>query len=152
MRKGVIDKLDVQILNLLREDSRVSLREVSSKLGKAPGTVIKRVADMQNQGILRKYTVVVDLAKLGYPQTAVILIQTDGRIEFIKNTVSKMPNILSIYHVTGDYDIVLTAKFKDNAELSALVRELLKFSGIRRIVPGMALDVIKEDTNALCVQ
>lgn len=121
------------------------------KLGKAPGTVIKRVEDMQNEGVLKKYTIVLDLTKLGYTQTAVILIQTDGRVDSIKNAISKMSNVISIYQVTGDFDIVLTAKFRDNSELTAFTRQLLKFSNIRRIVPGMALDIIKEDTTALCV-
>jgi DNA-binding Lrp family transcriptional regulator len=136
---------------MLSEDSRLSLREVSLKLGRAPGTVKKRVTDMQNEGVLKKYTVLLDLTKVGYSQTAVILIQTDGRVDFIKNAISKMPNVISVYHVTGDFDIILTAKFKDNSEVSSFVRQMLKFSSIRRIVPGMALDVIKEDTNALCV-
>lgn len=140
----------MQILNLLKEDSRLSLREVSMKLGKAPGTVIKRVEDMQKQGILKKFTVVLDLEKLGYVQTAVILIQTDGRVDYVKNTISKMPNVISIYHITGDFDIVLTAKFRENSEISIFVRQLLKFNGIRRIVPGMALDIIKEETTAIC--
>lgn len=129
----------------------MSLREVSLKLGKAPGTVIKRVEDLQNEGVLKKYTIVLDLTKLGYTQTAVILIQTDGRVELIRKAISKMSNVISIYQVTGDFDIVLTAKFRDNTELTAFTRQLLKFSCIRRIVPGMALDIIKEDATALCV-
>lgn len=129
----------------------MSLREVSSKLGKAPGTVIKRVEDLQNEGVLKRYTIVLDLTKLGYTQTAVILIQTDGRVDFIKNAISKMSNVISIYQVTGDFDIILTAKFRDNSELATFTRQLLKFNSIRRIVPGLALDIIKEDTTALCV-
>lgn len=107
--------------------------------------------DLQNGGVLKKYTIILDLTKLGYTQTAVILIQTDGRVEFIKNAISIMPNVISIYQVTGDFDIILTAKFRGNSELTAFIRQLLKFNSIKRIVPGMALDIIKEDTTALCV-
>ncbi len=150
MKKGTIDRTDLQILKLLREDGRLSLREVSKKLGKAQGTVMKRVTDMQNEGILKRFTIILDLTKLGYVETAVILVQTDNRVDYVKNTIAKMPNVISIYHITGDFDIVLTAKFKDNSEISTFVSQLLSLNGIRRIIPGMALDVIKEETTALC--
>ena len=136
---------------MLRENSRVSLREISAKLNKAPGTVINRVADLQNQGILKKYTVVLDPTKLGFTQTAVILIQTGGRVEFIKNSISTMTNVLSVYQITGDFDVVITAKFKENSELVSFVKQLQKINGIRRIIPGVALEVIKEDTTSLCI-
>jgi len=146
-----MDDVDIQILNLLREDSRMSLRQVSIKVDKAIGTVMKRIKDLQNEGILKKYTVVLDPIKLGYTQTAVILVQTNGRIEFIKNTVSKMPSVIFVYQITGDFDIVITAKFKENSDLASFVKQLQKINGIRRIVPSMALNVIKEDITSLCV-
>jgi Lrp/AsnC family transcriptional regulator for asnA, asnC and gidA len=88
---------------------------------------------------------------LGYNKTAVILIQTSGRITYIKNTISKMPNVLCVYQIAGDFDVVLTAKFKENSELATLVKQLQKINGVYRIVPGVALDVIKEETTSLCV-
>ena len=136
---------------MLRENSRVSLREISTKLGKAPGTVINRVADLQNEGILKKYTIVLDPSKLGFTQTAVILIQTGGHVEFIKNSISTRVNVISVYRITGDFDIVLTAKFKENSEIVSFVKQLQKINGVRRIVSSVTLEVIKEDTTSLCV-
>lgn len=122
---------------MLKDDGRLSLREVSIKLDKAPGTVINRVAELQNEGIIKGYTIILDPTKLGYTHTAVILIQTSGRVEFIKSTISKMSNIISVYQITGDFDIILTAKFKENSEIVSFVKQLQKINGIHRIVPRL---------------
>jgi DNA-binding Lrp family transcriptional regulator len=146
LKKGVIDELDMKILNLLKEDSRIGLGEVSTKVKKSRGTVLNRVASLQDKGIVKKFTVVLDSEKLGYSQTAVFQIQTDGHLDSIKSTISDFPNVTSIYQITGDYDLVVTAKFRNNIELITFVSELQKSSAVRRIVSSVALDVIKEDT------
>ncbi len=145
MKKGVIDEIDVKILNLLREDSRIGFGEVSTKVKKSRGTVINRITSMQDKGIVKKFTVVLDSTKLGYSQTAVFLVQTDGRVDALKNTISGFPNVTSIYQVTGDFDVVLTAKFRDNSELLTFVNQIQQLNFVRRIVSSVALDVIKED-------
>jgi Transcriptional regulators len=145
LKKG-IDELDLKILSLLRQDSRIGLGEVSEKVKKSRGTILNRVASLQHKGILKKFTVVLDSEKLGYSQTGVFLIQTDGYLDSIKKTISELPNVTSIYQITGDFDVVLTAKFQNNTELVTFVSELQKYAGVRRIVSSVALDVIKEDT------
>jgi Lrp/AsnC family transcriptional regulator for asnA, asnC and gidA len=146
LKKGVIDELDMKILNLLKEDSRIGLGEVSSKVKKSRGTVLNRVTSLQNKGIVKKFTVVLDSEKLGYSQTAVFLIQTDGCLDSIKSVIADFPNVISSYQITGDFDIVLTAKFQNNSELVSFVSQLQKSHAIKRIVSAVALDVIKEDT------
>lgn len=146
MKKGVIDDLDMKILNLLKDDSRIGLGEVSTKVKKSRGTVLNRVASLQNKGIVKKFTVVLDSEKLGYCQTAVFLIQTDGCLDPIKNVISTFPNVTSSYQITGDFDVVLTAKFRNNSELVVFANQLQKCNTVKRIVSAVALDVIKEDT------
>jgi Lrp/AsnC family transcriptional regulator, regulator for asnA, asnC and gidA len=146
LKKGVVDDLDIKILNLLKDDSRIGLGVVSSKVKKSRGTILNRVASLQNKGIVKKFTVVLDSEKLGYSQTAVFLIQTDGYLDPIKNVISEFPNVTSSYQITGDFDIVLTAKFRNNSELVVFVNRLQKSNAVKRIVSAVALDVIKEDT------
>lgn len=150
LRKGVIDQLDSQILDILKEDSRLSLREISLKLGKSPGTIITRVENLQSQGILKRFAIIIDPAKLGYSLTAVILVQTSGRTDSIKNTLCRIPNIISIYQITGDFDVVLIAKFKGNEEIALFIKQLSNISGVRRVVTDVVLDIIKEEITAKC--
>ena len=62
-----------------------------------------------------------------------------------------MSNVISLYQITGDFDIVLTAKFKENSEIVSFVKQLQKINGIDRIVPSVSLEIIKEDAASLCV-
>lgn len=151
MKKNVPDKLDREILNVLNEDSRVSLREVSIKLNISPGTAKNRVDHLVNKGVLKGYTIVLDPIKLGYTHTAVIMIQTHGEIDSVKNCVMRFPNIISAYQTTGEFDLVIIAKSRGTEDLAVFTSQLSKIIGVQRIITDIALDIMKESMPAQCL-
>ena len=59
-------------------------------------------------------------SKMGYALTAIIMIQVEGgHIIEVENEIAKETNVLSVYDITGEYDAVVFAKFRDNAGLKA---------------------------------
>jgi DNA-binding Lrp family transcriptional regulator len=141
-----IDGVDIEILNLLQEDSRLSFNKIAKKLGISVGTAYNRVKNLEKKGILRNYTVVVDAAKIGYGLTAVILIQAEGKhLSDVENKIAEITNVVSVYDITGDYDITVIARFRDRADLNAFIKSLLTIPYIKRTVTNVALNVIKED-------
>ncbi len=60
-----IDVIDVQIIDLLQEDSRSSFRRLAHKLGISLGTAFDRVKSLENGGILKSHTTIVDSGKVG---------------------------------------------------------------------------------------
>lgn len=141
-----IDETDLRIINLLQEDSRLSFKKMATKLGISVGTAYNRVKSLEERGILKGYTVLVDPVKVGYSLTAIIMIQAEGKhLLDVENEIAKMKNVISVYDITGDFDIAVTARFKDRDSLNAFIKSLLTMPYVKRTVTNVALNVVKED-------
>ena len=116
-----LDAIDLQIIRALEEDSRVSLRKLAQRVGLSPSILHNRLEGLENDGIILGYVPVVDSAKMGYALTAIIMIQVEGgHILEVENEIAKESNVLSVYDITGEYDAIVFAKFRDNASLMAI--------------------------------
>jgi DNA-binding Lrp family transcriptional regulator len=140
------DELDIRIMTLLQQDSRISFNKIAEKLGISVGTAYNRVRDLEKNGVVRGYTVILDSTKLGFELTALILIQAEGKhLEEVETEIAKASSVIAVYDITGDYDAAIITKFKDRASLNDFVKNLLSTSHIKRTVTNVALNVIKED-------
>ena len=141
-----IDEIDLRIINLLQEDSRLSFNKIAHKLGISVGTALNRVKGLEDEGVLKGYTVIVDPNKVGYGLTAIILIQAEGKhLLDVENEVAKINNVISVYDITGDFDFVVLARFKNREGLNTFIKHLLTVPYVKRTVTNVALNVIKED-------
>ena len=140
------DEIDLQIINLLQEDSRLSFNRIANKLGISVGTAYNRVKSLEERGVLKGYTAVVDPVKLGFSLTAVILIQAEGKhLLDVENEIAKMSNVISVYDITGDFDVAVVARFRDRSSLNAFIKSLLSMPHVKRTVTNIVLNVLKED-------
>ena len=141
-----IDNIDVQIMSLLQEDSRLSFNKIAHKLGISVGTVCNRVKSLEDKGVLKGYTVLLDPNKVGFGLTVIILIQAEGKhLLDVEKEVAKINNVISVYDITGDFDFVIVARFKDRESLNTFIKSLLTIPYLKRTVTSVALNVIKED-------
>ena len=141
-----IDDVDFQIINLLQEDSRRSFNKIATKLGIAVGTAYNRVKSLEEKGILKGYTIMVDPVKLGYSLTAIILIQAEGKhLLEVEKEIAKLDNVISVYDITGDFDAAVVARFRDRSSLNSFIKNLLTTPHVRRSVTNVVLNVVKED-------
>ncbi len=141
-----LDDLDKQVITLLQENSRLSFNKIAKKLGVSVGTAYNRVKNLEETGILKGYTMILDPAKLGYELTALILIQATGKhLAKVEAEIAQVSSVVAVYDITGDYDAAIITKFKDRASLNDFVKNLLTNHHIKRTVTSLALNVIKED-------
>ncbi|MGB9936572.1 MAG: Lrp/AsnC family transcriptional regulator [Methanobacterium sp.] len=141
-----IDETDKKILNLLSEDGRMSYRKISRELDISVGTVHNRVEKFISAGIIKKFIPQIDYSKLGYKLTTVIGVRVKGGV--LRNWETKTAyhkNVLGIYDVTGEFDAILIARFRDTTELDAFVKELLKEGDVQRTYTQTVLNIVKED-------
>ncbi len=140
-----IEDIDLRILSLLQEDCRLSFNKIAKKLGISVGTAFNHVKNLEKKGIIEGYTLMLDSSKLGYGLTVIVMIQAEGSfLTDVENEISKSANTLAVYDITGDYDAVAIAKFKDRASLNAFIKNLLALPHIKRTVTHIVLNVIKE--------
>jgi Lrp/AsnC family transcriptional regulator for asnA, asnC and gidA len=145
---GNIDKVDLEIVTLLQEDSRQSFNRIANRLGISVGTAYNRVKNLKATGVLKSYTILLDPVKLGYSLTAVILVQAEGEhLLEVENEIAKTANVVAVYDIMGDYDAAVVARFKDRVNLNAFIKNLLAIPHVKRTVTNVALNIIKEDYN-----
>ncbi len=124
----------------------MSFNKIASKLGVSVGTAFNRVRSLEEKGVLKGYTALVDSDKLGYSLTAIIMVQAEGsHLTDVENEIAKTANVVAVYDITGNYDAVAIAKFKDRANLNVFIKNLLAMPHIKRTVTDIALNIIKED-------
>ncbi|WP_457752095.1 Lrp/AsnC family transcriptional regulator [Thermococcus sp.] len=142
----MVDDLDLRILSLLQKNSRLSYREIARELKVAVGTVYNRVKRMEEEGIINGFSPVLDYEKLGFGLTAVIGIKAQGRkILEIEREIAKKNQVIIVYDITGEFDIVVVAKFRDRADMNHFVKWLLSLDGVEKTNTSVAMQVVKED-------
>jgi len=142
-----IDNLDIQIIKLLQEDSRLSYNKIAEKLGISVGTAYNRIKNLEERGILKGYTVIVDPDKVGYGLTALILVQAEGKhLTEVESEIAKIDNVTSVYDITGEFDIAVIARFKDRDGLNKFIKSLVSLPYVKRTVTNVVLNVVKEDS------
>ncbi len=105
-----------------------------------------RIKKLEDKGVVKGYTAILDPVKLGYDLTAVIFIQTEGGyIKDLETELSQMANVIAIYEITGDFDIVSVVKLKDRDSLNTLIKNLLVTPHIKKTMTNITLNVVKED-------
>ncbi|MEM2910958.1 MAG: Lrp/AsnC family transcriptional regulator [Candidatus Bathyarchaeia archaeon] len=144
--KERLDNIDLRIINLLQEDSRLSYNKIASRLGISVGTAYNRIKSLEEKGVLKGYTVLIDMDKVGYNLTALILIQAEGKhLLDVETEIAKMNNVVAVYDITGDFDIAVIARFKDRDSLNQFIKSLLSLPYVKRTVTNVVLNVVKED-------
>nr|WP_042682648.1 Lrp/AsnC family transcriptional regulator [Thermococcus paralvinellae] len=142
----MIDELDRKILSLLQKDARLSYREIAKKLNVAVGTVYNRLKRLEEEGILKGFYPKLDYEKLGYELTAIIGVRAQGkRIIQIEREIAKDDHVLCVYDVTGEYDIIVIAKFKGREDMNRFVKKVLTIDGVEKTNTHVAMDIVKED-------
>lgn len=140
-----IDEIDLLILKELQEDARKSLKEIAERAGVAEGTVYNRINKMKKMGLIKKFIPVVDFSMLGYDLTAVIgVVAEGGHLEEIEEQIAKYKNVTAVYDVTGEFDILIVARFKDRESLDKFVKKIGSMENVTKTYTMLVLNVVKE--------
>jgi DNA-binding Lrp family transcriptional regulator len=141
-----LDKTDVKILKSLALDARLSSRQIAKQCEISIGTALSRMKRMENEGIIKGYSALLDHEKLGYELTVVTEITVSkGRLLEMESEIARFPNVCCVYDVTGVLDAIIIAKFKNREELSKFTKRLLALPYVERTNTHIVLTTIKED-------
>jgi DNA-binding Lrp family transcriptional regulator len=141
-----LDETYVKILKALTLDARLSSRQIAKQYGISIGTVLSRIKRMENEGIIRGYSALLDHEKLGYELTVISEITVSkGRLLEVENEIARLPNVCCVYDVTGLIDAIIVAKFKNREELGKFTKRLLTIPYVERTNTHVVLTSIKED-------
>ncbi len=144
------DDISAKVLEEYIRDSRQSIREVARKVGVSSGTVASRLKEMEDKGIIRRYTAILDYEKLGYELTAITeIIVSDGKMIEVGEAIAKFNQTTGVYNVTGDSDIMIVGKFRTRKELSDFTKKTLTIPHVLRTKTHLVLNTLKEDFSVI---
>jgi DNA-binding Lrp family transcriptional regulator len=142
-----LDEKDLQILEMLKSNSRLSEQKIAKKTGIPMTTVHNRAKKMREAGVIESYTVRLNHALLGKPLTAYVLLKAvdqadqEGLLEYMM----KIPQVCEGAMVTGDFDLMLKARVGDMEELRKIVlANLRRHKGIGESVTMISYRTVEK--------
>ncbi len=145
----LLDELDVAILRRLNADARKSFRDIARELRVSISTISNRVKRLEQEGIIVGYIPVLDEKKLGYDVLAVIGIRiSKGKLLEVQRKIGREDKVVDVYDVTGEYDSVIIARFKNTKELDAFIKRLVAMENVERTYTQVVLNVVKQEKRA----
>ena len=124
-----LDAIDSALLALLQNDARRTNRELAEMLNIAPSTCLERVRSLRRRGLIVGFHAQVDLAAIGRPLQAIISVRVRppnrAVIDGFRAFVEQLPEVLSVFVVSGGDDFLIHVAVKDTDQLQALVLDKL---------------------------
>ncbi|AUV83513.1 AsnC family transcriptional regulator [Salinigranum rubrum] len=140
------ENLDAKLINELLGDGRASLRSLAEDLDVSVTTVSNHLRDLEEEGVIEGYTPIVNYDALGYDVTAVIQLKVEGSaLPEITERLKDQSQMISVYEVTGDYDIIAIGKFKDTDGMNRQIKALLTDADIRESNTSVVLNAVVEN-------
>jgi Lrp/AsnC family transcriptional regulator, leucine-responsive regulatory protein len=151
-----LDRHDRQILLRLQADGRLANVELADAIGLSPSPCLRRVRLLEEAGVIRGYTALVDQAKVGLPVSVFISIklerQREEALTTFERSVRAWPEVLECYLMTGPRDYLLRVVAKDLAGYERFLKDkLTRLDGVASIESSFALDQVKY-SNALPIE
>jgi len=142
----VVDNTDKLILELLQEDAKITIKEISKKVGKSPTAIRSRIVRLEEK-FIKKYIALIDCRQLGYREMvmASLRVNATNPLEEVKKEIESMEKIKYAYVVTGEYPLFIMAKCLNHQDSMGLIETLRNLPGVDEVKTEIVLDRIKED-------
>ncbi|GGL39810.1 AsnC family transcriptional regulator [Halarchaeum grantii] len=140
------ENFDTQLVNALLGNGRASLRNLAEELDVSVTTVSNHLRDLEDAGVITRYSPIVDYGKLGYDVTAILQLKAEGgSLPNLADRLSEHKQMMSVYEITGDYDLIAVGKFRDTDDMNTLIKELLGDADIKQSSTSVVLNTVAEN-------
>lgn len=140
-----LSNTDKRIINALIENPRQSYRELAKEAHVSIATIGNRLKFLEKNKLIKGYTSYIDYDLIGYDTHVIINIRvSQGQEKAVEKKLFNSPNITSIYNLTGDFDIMLIARFKNRRELDSYLKIIQAYEFVERTQTQLILHTIKE--------
>lgn len=125
MNNRTLDQADKAILDLLLDDSRISLRSIGIRVGMTAPAVRERILRMEDVGVIEGFTVRLNPRALGFQLEAVLRVEPlPGQMRSVERTLQDMPEVIECCVVTGEDCFVARLVLRDISELDRTLEPL----------------------------
>lgn len=155
MRKN-LDDIDIRILDVLQEDSTISMEALSERVHLSRNACWRRVKQMEDAGVIRGHVALVDPDALGLGLSVIVMIRTkehsrDWLAKF-ENAVKSLPEIIGAHRMSGDLDYVLRVRVADVAGYDRFYQRLIARVPLSEVSASFVMDDIKDTTKLTVIR
>lgn len=145
----LMDVKDVEILRLLQQNARMSVKEIADLVHLSPTPVHERVKRMERNGIIQSYTAMVDPAKVKKGLMVICYVSLrqhskNAGSRFIKH-IHELPEVIECYNISGEFDFMLKVVAENMDEYYNFhVNKLSQSENIGNVQSVFVMGVLKQ--------
>jgi DNA-binding Lrp family transcriptional regulator len=149
MQHKIADEFDRRILRELQADARLPNNELAERIGLSPSPCLRRVRRLEEAGVIRGYTALVDPAAFGWTMVALATIrlgrQNEDEIVMFEEAVRGWDEVLECHLVTGSRDYILKVAASDLKQYESFIKEkIARLKCVASIETSFVMNTIKE--------
>jgi Lrp/AsnC family leucine-responsive transcriptional regulator len=150
MTETKLDTYDRKILSALAIDARRSVESVAQAVGLSTTPVRRRIKQLEESGVIRRYTLEVDMERAGYGLLLYVFMKLQSRdqttIARFEDRIRHLPEVTSCALVTGPHDYVLTMRVRDMETYNRFLRSVLsELPGVFGIETSVVIGAVKNE-------
>ncbi|MBQ1475911.1 MAG: Lrp/AsnC family transcriptional regulator [Firmicutes bacterium] len=140
-----LDTIDVKILEVLQENARVSISELSKQVNLSLSAVSERLKKLESSSIIEQYTTVLNSAAMEKDLSVIMMISMEdpSKTEEFDKLVHSLDEILECHYITGEYDYVLKITTKNTTTLEQLMNKIKSVESIKHTQTNVILSTLK---------
>lgn len=148
---SILDEVDLKILGLLQKNADLTHKEIAFKLHKSVATIHDRTRRLKEEGYILRTVAILDRKKIGKGLIAFshVLLHdhTLQTLEAFEQAVSKFPEVMECFQMTGTFDFILRIATSDMEEYQHFYRnKLANMPNITTVQSFFVLSETKSDT------
>jgi len=146
-----LDPKDLQILDRLQRDARISNVDLAKAVNLSPSPCLARVRALEETGVIDRYVALLEASSVGLDVTVFIQValekQVEPMLDLFEKAVAERPEVMECYLMTGDSDYLLRVVVPDVRALERFIVDVLsRLPGVGSIKSSFALKQVKYET------
>ncbi|WP_434731312.1 Lrp/AsnC family transcriptional regulator [Thermogladius sp. KZ2Tp1] len=142
----MVDEVDLKIIDKLLKNARSTYSEIAREIGLSDVAVMKRVRKLEQEGVIKKYTAIVDPWKLGYSKVSItgVNVEPDKLFNVIEE-LKKRDYVKHLVVTSGDHNVIALIFARSSEEMIKIHDEISRLDGVVKVYPAIVSDVIKDE-------
>ena len=146
-----LDEIDHKILEILIENTRIPFTDIAKRLNISAGTIHVRVKKMEQIGLIKGSSLILDYNKLGYTFIAYVglYVNNSSQIKFIIERIKQIPNVTVAHITTGKFNVFCKIRAKSTTHAKNIIFRLDEIEGVYRSDSMISLEESINDKKRL---
>ena len=143
-----LDRYDRLLLNLVQEDSGRTAKQIARQVPLSASAVQRRLRRLRDEGVITRYSAILDPAKLGGPAHFVVSVHVEREppelLVHFRDWLATQTHVQQAFYVTGEADFVLIVTAPDTDTYNRLMSRMVRDNdNVKRFTTNLALSVVK---------